>query len=490
MMSSTATRDQFAPGLDIPEARDHGTDVSVADFKELDNDEAQAKLATLSRAERMQVLFGFEPFDYQRDLIDHTEQADTVRVGIQPGRQVGKTLTGAALAADDAATVEGEDTMIAAPFQETADEMMREAKRLLRVADERLSAIGLSLGAPDSDRNKREWGFDHGGRLLSRTLGVDGVGQRGKNPRFVIVDEAAYAADTIFEDVLEPFFLTHDEYSFILTSTPAGDAGYYHEKVVLDDDWHSPYWPSAISPLVDPEWLDEKQHKTEARTFRQEYLGEFIGSSDRFFSPELIDAATDSDVTSNRNDLVALGADIARAGDDRTVIIGIDARGVADVLVSDADLSLTEATGKLTDLYERHGPDTVTIDETGLGAGVVEMLESEIGAHNVEGVKFTIDRKQSLYNSLKSALEQDDITLAHHPRLTRECKRLTYSLTAGSKTKISHPDGGHDDHPDALVLAADATVAGPGPRHSRVSTITHAQRDITPRPNAVGTRFI
>jgi hypothetical protein len=47
------------------------------------------------------------------------------------------------------------------------------------------------------------------------------------------------------------------------------------------------------------------------------------------------------------------------------------------------------------------------------------------------------------------------LTLAHHPRLARELKKLTYSLTAGGKTKITHPDNGHDDHPDALALAAD-----------------------------------
>jgi hypothetical protein len=60
-----------------------------------------------------------------------------------------------------------------------------------------------------------------------------------------------------------------------------------------------------------------------------------------------------------------------------------------------------------------------------------------------------------MYNGLKSALESEELTLAHHPRLSRELKKLTYSLTSGGKTKISHPSGGHDDHPDALALAAD-----------------------------------
>jgi len=449
----SVARSEFTGGLELPETRDHGVAVSIEDFEGLDADEAQARLGELSRAERMCVLFDFDPFDYQRDLIGETERGDTPKVAIQPGRQVGKTLTGAALAADDAATDAGEDTLIAAPFQETADEMMREATGLLETAEKRLNALGLSLGV--DTKNKREWEFSHGGRLLSRTLGVDGVGQRGKNPRTVIVDEAAYVPDDVFEDVIEPFFTTHSSYTFILTSTPAGDAGYFYDKCQLDGDWHSPHWPTAISPLVEPEWLAERREKVDRRTWRQEYLGEFIGSSDRFFTPSLIDEVTDRDAHLGDHQLVTLGADIARAGDDRTAIIGIDDRGTAGVLVSDPDMTLTEATGELARLYEQHSPDSILVDETGLGAGVVEMLENEIGQRVVEGVKFTIDRKQSMYNGLKSALESDEITLSHHPRLARELKKLTYSLTASGKTKIKHPDNGHDDHPDALALAAD-----------------------------------
>lgn len=461
-MSEASIRSEFAPDIDLPADADrvHGTGIDADAFTDLDRDTAERRLRELSRAERMEVLFGFEPFDYQRDLIDHCESAAVTRVAIKPGRQVGKTLTGGALAAHEAATTPGEDVLIAAPFQETADEMMRVAKRLLKTADDRLEAMGMSLGAPAESRNKREWEFDHGGRLLSRTLGVDGVGQRGKNPKFVIVDEAAYAPDSVYEDVIEPFFLTHDDYTFILSSTPSGDAGYFYEKVAVDGDWHAPHWPSAICPLVDPDWLAEKREKTEARTFRQEYLGEFIGSSDRFFSPALVDDITEPGTAPETHDLVALGADIARAGDDWTAIAGIDSRGVAGILHSDPDMTLTEATGKLTALYDEHGPDRVLVDETGLGAGVVEMLEQDISHRAVEGVKFTLDRKQSLYNGLKSAMEAGDIRLGHHPRLGRELKKLTYATTRGGKTKISAPGNGHDDHPDALALAVDGWRGG------------------------------
>jgi hypothetical protein len=453
----SATRQDYAGEVTLSDDRTHGVEPSISDFTGLNADAAAARLDGLSRAERIAVLFDVDPFDYQRDLIEHVDTTETPKVAIQPGRQVGKTLIGAALAADAVATTPDEDVLIAAPFQETADEMMREATQLLETAAERLDAMGLTLGV--ETKNKREWEFAHGGRLLSRTLGVDGVGQRGKNPRFVIVDEAAFAPDAVFEDVIEPFFTTHDSYTFILTSTPAGDAGYFFQKCRLDDDWYSPRWPTAISPLVDPEWLAERKRKTDRRTWRQEYLGEFIGSSNRFFSPELIDDVT-GDATFTERDLVAVGADIARAGDDRTAIIGVDSSGAAKVLTSDAELTLTEAAGELAQVYERHAPATIQVDETGLGAGVVEMLEEEVGRSVVEGTKFTIDTKQSLYNGLKSALERGDVALVQHPRLSRELKKLTYSLTSSGKTKISHPADGHDDHPDALALAVDAFSGG------------------------------
>jgi len=460
--SETPTRAEFAPGLDLaPDAeRDHGTDASAQDLVGSDADEVKRYLAESTLAERIEVLFGVEPFDYQRGLCAYVDDAATARVAIKPGRQVGKTLIGAALAADAAIREKGEDTLIAAPFQETADEMMRAAVEHLETAARRLDPIpGLELGI--DVQNKREVEFTHGSRLLSRTLGVDGVGQRGKSPSFVIVDEAAYVPDSVFEDVIEPFFLTHDSYTYILTSTPSGDAGYFYERVEIDDEWYSPYWPSAISPLVDPSWLADKRETTDRRTFRQEYLGEFIGSDARFFDADVLDRATDADATADRRHL-AVGADIARAGADRTVIVAVGPHGTAEVLASDPEWSLSDAAGRLAAIYDEYTVSQVAVDATGLGAGVVEMLEDTIGRNAVTGVSFSLEKKQSLYNQLKSDLENGTVTLAYDGRLLRELRQLEYSLTARGKTKISHPDGGHDDHADALALAASVFRGGTG----------------------------
>lgn len=469
-MSSSHDTDRavFAPGLDPSEVsldgRDHGTDADPLDFEGLSAREARDTLRSFTVSERIEALFGVSPFDYQRNLARRVDQDSPARAAVRPGRQVGKTLWGACLAADDAITRHGEDTLIAAPFQETADELMREATRLLETAEERVAAIdGLSIGV--ETRNKREWEFSHGGRLLSRTLGVDGVGQRGKSPKFVIVDEAAFVPDSVFEDVVEAFFATHDDYTYLLFSTPSGDSGYFYRKVTLDDDWFSPYWPSARCPLVDTDWIREREEKNDARTFKREYLGEFVSSSDRFFDPELIDDRMDDVSLSDRS--LAIGADIARAGDDQTAIVAVDGVGVAEVLVADRNMTLTDAAGRLVDLYRSRDVDAIAIDETGLGAGPVEMVEDELGGGVVEGVKFSIERKQSLYNELKNDLENGDLDLATDGQLLRELRELEYSLTARGKTRIEHPSGGHDDLADALALAAYVHRGGATDNYAR-----------------------
>jgi len=153
--TATETRAEYAPGLELAsdEERTHGTSADITDLEGRSEQAARQYLAELSRAERMEVLFDFSPFDYQRDLIAHTDTQGIVRVAIQPGRQVGKTLTGAALAADDAASVAAEDTLIAAPFQETADEDTKSLGELLSLEE----VERLAEDPPDeSDLTKRE----------------------------------------------------------------------------------------------------------------------------------------------------------------------------------------------------------------------------------------------------------------------------------------------------------------------------------------------
>jgi len=58
-----------------------------------------------------------------------------------------------------------------------------------------------------------------------------------------------------------------------------------------------------------------------------------------------------------------------------------------------------------------------------------------------------------MYQRLKSALEGVELALPSHRRLIQQMTNLRYSYTPTGLLKLSHPQGGHDDYPDALCLA-------------------------------------
>lgn len=82
---------------------------------DLDDDRAD-ELIAMSRSKRIEVLFGFEPFDWQRDALDD----ETPDKSINCGRQVGKSKIGGVVAVDLAFSGFG-DVMIAGTAAANSD---------------------------------------------------------------------------------------------------------------------------------------------------------------------------------------------------------------------------------------------------------------------------------------------------------------------------------------------------------------------------------
>lgn len=424
-----------------------------------DAQDFEAELDT-ARSERVQLLFGFSPFEYQAELLD--QQEDIVKAAVKPGRQVGKTVTGGAIAAD--ASLAGKDVMILGPFEDTVSEMMEAAREHLLTAEENYSSAGHPLGT--DYRNKTDWKFSHSGRLRARTVGTDGTQIRGKNPEVVLVDEAAYIKDNIFTEVIEPFFSTHNNWEYYLFSTPAGKSGYFYEKVEQDSTFYSPHWPSSICPLISEEWLHEKRTELDRQTYAQEYLGEFVEAADSYFPHELVNPCVSPGPELEARTQRWLGVDPAEKGDDRMVIYDLDATGTTWNIWSQETTTGPEFVGLLSDLQTN-----TTVPEPDIGPGttptdgyeriVVESniagLATDIAEANLGGVilpvKSTRKSKGPMYKRLKRDLEATEIQLPNYRRLLDQLTSLQYSYTANNHLKLEHPPGGHDDYPDALMLA-------------------------------------
>lgn len=426
------------------------------------------EVAQLPRAERVSRLFGregYDPFDYQRDVLNHAEDRQVAKAAVQPGRQTGKTETGGAIAAD--AGVCGEDVLILAPYEDTVGEMMDSCRNHIQTAESRVGRDVLGL----EKVKQTEIQFIHNGRIRARTVGTDGTALRGKHPTVCLVDEAAFIKDRIFRQVIEPFFSTHNRWEFYLFSTPSGKSGYFYEAVVDKDDWYSPHWPSSINPLISDDWLDDRREENDSHTFAQEYLGEFREEGDVWIPSGIYNPCVDPDSHRTRTNSRYLGVDPAERGDDRMVICDLDEDGVQHNVWSRETVTGPDFVGLLEAL---HTSETVPEPDAGTGVLPPNGYERIVVESNMAGlatdisqsrigdvilpVKSTTKSKGPMYRRLKRDLEAEELTLLNNRRQKNQTTRLEYGYTASGKLKISHPDGGHDDYPDGLMLANAARV--------------------------------
>lgn len=419
------------------------------------DEQAIRQLKSLPRSERVKKLFNFKPTDYQSDVLDYGERESKAQVAPQAGRQVGKTLTAGVWGADHAVCNRGTDVLYAAPAQATADEMFRECKQHFKNSDFTKEQFGV-----ESD-NKTTWEFSTGTRILARTLGnveqEDSPGNRGMNPTCVIVDEAHYEKDAVYTQEIEEFFITHPSYEYILISTPAGKQGYFYDAVegANSESWYSPHWPTRISPFAQQDYIEKKRDDLDRQTFRQEFLGEFVDTSDAYFPYSLVKECVEPEPpTRTHNSDVFLGVDVAREGSDRTVYTAIDDQGNVFGVKAEDTSTMPSVLGRIIHLDRQFGFSGILIDENAVGGGVVDFAdEADEIAHRVLPISFTLKSKQAMYRGLKKAFEASEIAIPKSDRLINELTSLRFEYTSTGKLKVSHPPGGHDDYPDSLALA-------------------------------------
>jgi hypothetical protein len=411
-----------------------------------------ADLLELPRSERVERLFGLDCFPYQADVLDD----ETPRKLWVCGRQVGKTETASVVPADHALIRPGEDALIAARFQETADELFRRTKQHLEAMGD-LEEIGVEKP------NKQTFEFDTGSRIMSRTLGNDGKQQRGKVPSCIVVEEASIVDRDIYDQVLRPMFATHDDYELFLITTPRGTSGYVWEKWQVADgseQWARFRNKTEDNPLVSEEWLESERAEVDETTWRQEYLGEFVESGESYLPYSLANPCVRETPPGRTGGRAWLGVDVARSGRDRSVYCSIDNEGnVFDVVAVDEE-TLDQAVGRIKALHERHGYEAILVDENGLGGGVVDFSTADLP--NVEPVTFTSKSKQDMYQALKRVLESREIALPPNEHLKHELTTLTFDFTQHGVLRVEAPPGGRDDHADALALAVRGWQQEPG----------------------------
>lgn len=256
----------------------------------------------------------------------------------------------------------------------------------------------------------------------------------------------------------------------------------------------------VIQPqLLTLQWVVEKaiEWGIDHPLFISKVLGKFPEEDDHILiTLGMVEAAQKRDLEPEESDVLVLGADIARYGSDKTVLTLMHGPKVIEKRVL-MKKSTVEVTGEIINMANTSGPiKCITIDGTGIGSGVVDMLKeaktekrlhqrTEVReVHFGESCKDDKDKekyvniKAKMYSELAKDIKSD-LDLLDEAIYLEELPMIMYKFDSKGRLYIESKDDYKKrtglmspDHADSLALANYGRSAV-----GRVGTFSSKMRD-------------
>lgn len=332
----------------------------------------------------------------------------------------------------------------------------RNARPLWRFCQQRTAAVADRLRI---NRAEMLVEFPGGGRVGVYTADNDNA-IRGEAFHVVIVDEAPLLRPETYSDVIMPTLADYNGHC-LLIGTPKGRNWFYTEfQRGLQDGRQQMAIraPSSDNPVPNIQRaFSLARERVSERTFRQEWLAEFLEDSGLVFrfvdeaatlrpQPQPIDGHT-----------YVGGIDWARSN-DYTVFAVLDATthelAVLDRM-TDVDYGLQRE--RLLALHRRFGVQSWVGEYNAMGGPQVEALQN--AGVPVSPFTTTNATKAKLIDALSLAFEQRSLRILREPVLVSELKSFESERLPSGMMRYSAPDGLHDDTVMALALAWHGATA-------------------------------
>jgi hypothetical protein len=294
-----------------------------------------------------------------------------------------------------------------------------------------------------------------GGSIEFWTLEDPDAG-RSRRYRRVVIDEAAKARhlEEAWTKAIRPT-LTDFKGDAVFYSTPRG-RDYFWKLFVrgedpLEPDWRSFRFPTTENPWIDPAEVEAARRELPDRTFRQEYLAEFLEDAGGVFRnvADCIDRGRVLPEDRRRVGAYALGVDLARLY-DFTVLTVVDNMGRQVYFERFNQISWERQIAAIKAASAKYSA-SVIVDSTGVGDPIFERLKD--AGLRVEPYVFTASSKPPLIDDLAMAFERGSLRLMDVPEQEAELAAYEYVMTKARNWRTSAPEGMHDDCVMALALA-------------------------------------
>lgn len=431
-------------------------------------------------AEFVEDLLNVEPQDWQREVMQAVAEKHR-RLSIRSGHGVGKSSCASWLMIWYLLTRYPCKVVVTAPTaSQLFDALFAECKRWIKEL-------------PSPLRNLLEMKSDRIELAASPTEAfISARTSRSESPEslagvhaehvLLVVDEASGVPESVFEAAYGS--MSGKNATTILLGNPTRSSGYFFETHTrLRDSWWTKKVSCEDSHLVSEDFIKEMEVKygADSNAMKVRCYGEFpTAEDDTLISLHAVEQASKRTVEQPEGTPVVWGLDVARYGDDASVLCIRKGRHLVS-LQSWKKLSLMELSGRVLDLLNTadEPPDEILVDSIGLGAGVLDRLrELDIPARgvNVSESPAMADRyanlRAELWDLTKSWFNEE-VQIPNDDSLIADLTAPRYSFNSSgkmiveSKAETKKRLGRSTDFADSLVLTFASSAAGASGQYRR-----------------------
>lgn len=283
----------------------------------------------------------------------------------------------------------------------------------------------------------------------------------------VILDEYANIKPELWGGVIRPALADRQGWA-VFIGTPKGQNQFYemYRHAEKSADWYACLYRADETDVISAEELADMKAQMTDMEIRQELLCDFTASASDVVIPiDLVSVAAERELTERdvEGQPVILGVDVARFGDDRTVLCVRQGLWTRDVRTF-TGLSTMEVANRVIDCINQHRPQTVFIDAGTMGAGVIDrlrQLQYQVSEVNFGEAALSTGRyaniRAEMYFKCRDWLTSGG-ALPKNAELKTELSTVEYKFNPSGriilepKEKLKERTGKSPDLADALVL--------------------------------------
>lgn len=388
---------------------------------------------------------GFTPHPKQKDLIKYCLDEETKYIVASVGRQWGKSFLGMNVLLKWALENNNTTSMWVAPIYQQSKKVFTELSNVL-------ANSGITKSMNKSELTIK---FINGSVIYFRSAERED-GLRGNTLDYLVIDEAAYIKDNVWNQVLRATVLVKGK-KVLFLSTPKGRNWFYDLSIRGESEEYTQYktykGSSFDSPFISEDELYEAKMSLPDNIYKQEILAEFIDDGGEVFSSLKHNCVLEQYPNKDTSDRYYAGLDIGRAN-DYTVLTILNTKGEVVRIFRERQNSwnviVSEVIKHLREFNAR-----VQIEINGVGDPIFEQIKKQYS--NVEPFITSNESKQNIIEDLILVLNEDKLKLPSqtlNADLYKEMSIFTYEYSPKTrKVKYGAPNGFHDDMVMSLALA-------------------------------------